>query len=81
MKVYDYKCGVCLHTEEHFVVNSDIRTVTCRQCGAEARRMIPRPRFMLDGTDPAYPTAWDRWAKDHEKRGKEANAKAEEHGE
>jgi len=81
MRVYDYKCGVCLHVAEHFVKDDTVRTHVCGQCGGEARRMIPRPRFHLDGCDPAYPTAYDRWGKDHERMAKEANRKVEEHGE
>lgn len=81
MKVYDYMCEHCCVVHEHFVKDSEVRTVKCRECGNTAHRMIPRPRFQLDGTDPAYPTAWDKWAKDREVKAKQANKQAEEHGE
>ena len=81
MKVYDYKCRSCQAVHEHFVANSDVHAVSCRDCGAEATRLAPCPRFKLDGCDPGYPTAYDKWAKDHEKAAAKANKRAEEHGE
>ena len=35
--------------------------VVCK-CGEYAYRVIGMPRVALDGTDPAYPSAYDRWA-------------------
>jgi len=81
MRVYDYTCKSCGETQEHFVANSDVALVVCKHCGGRAVRQIPAPRFSLPGYDPAFPTAWDQWGKKAEKRHREADKKAREHGE
>ena len=43
------------------------RAIPCEKCGGDAQFTLRAPRFVLDGCDPSYPTAWDRWAKVHEK--------------
>lgn len=75
MRVYDYTCQSCGATHEHFVTNSDVALVVCKDCGGRATREICAPRFKLPGDDPAYPTAWDQWEKRQVKRVKEAEKK------
>lgn len=67
MIILDFQCAHG-HTHEHFVP-SDTQVVKCTSCHRNATRIISGTSFKLDGTDPAFPTAWDRWAKQHEKNG------------
>lgn len=70
MLTYDYKCTDCGATEEHLVKDSSTMFVTCKVCGeAGAVRQLAAPRSKLDGSDPGFPDAYDKWAKQHEKAG------------
>lgn len=64
----DFKCKGCQRTEEHLVAGWTQR-ILCKYCGAFTHRVISGTNFKLDGTDPAFPTAWDKWATQHEKAG------------
>lgn len=76
MRVYDYCCTECGTVDEHFVSSSEVRTVSCRQCGGEAKRQVCTPTFKLPGNDPSgFPTAYQKWGDDHERRAKEAAKK------
>ena len=56
----DFHCDFCGETSEKYI-DSETKQTTCA-CGETANRVIGMPRVALDGTDPAYPTAYDRWA-------------------
>lgn len=56
----DFRCPHCDREQERYV-DSDTLVVPCK-CGHDANRIIGMPRVALDGTDPAFPTAYDRWA-------------------
>lgn len=57
----DFRCHECSKLSEKFV-DTSINEVRCEHCGGVAIRIIGMPRVTLDGTDPAFPTAYDRWA-------------------
>ena len=57
----DFLCRSCETVFERYISN-DIEQVTC-ECGGLADRMIGMPRVALDGTDPSFPGAYDRWAR------------------
>jgi len=70
MLLYDYKCTKCGAVEEHLVANNEVMFVSCQRCGdAGSARQLAAPRFKLPGWDAAYPTAYSKWAKQHEKAG------------
>lgn len=71
MILYDFKCRDCGESFEGFAKISE-REKDCPNCGGVAARQVSTPRIGLDGTDPAFPTAWDRWAKQHEDAAKRA---------
>ncbi len=76
MRVYDFRCIACDSINEHFVANSNITIVTCRDCGADSHRMICTPSFHLPGDDPAgFPTAYEKWGNNQIKRVKAAEKK------
>ena len=62
---YDFKCGEA-HITEQFV-DSETRTITCTECGAEAKRLISPVPSKLDGSSGDFPGETIKWAKRHEK--------------
>ena len=69
--LYDFYCNKCQTGFEAFAKMKQMDT-TCPNCGATAGRCLSTPRICLDGTDPAFSTAWDKWAKNHEDAAKRA---------
>jgi len=70
MLTYDYKCSTCGATEEHLVKDNTVMFVLCKVCGEPgADRQLAAPRSKLDGTDPGFPDAYNKWADQHEKAG------------
>lgn len=66
MRIYDFRCAEG-HITEKFI-DSETRKIQCPECDAEAERVISPCNFHLDGCDPGFPGAYDRWAKDHKQR-------------
>ena len=67
-RMYDFQCE-----EEHITegyVAYETTTISC-SCGKVANRIISPVRVSLDGTDPIYVAAYDRWAKRHEDKQKQ----------
>lgn len=64
----DFKCGTCDKTFERLIDNN-LEQVTC-ECGGLAQRIIGMPTVHLDGTDPGFPGAYDKWARTREQRAK-----------
>lgn len=57
----DFLCDECGESIERFI-DANIYSVGCA-CGGKATRLIGTPRVALDGTDPGFPGAYDRWAR------------------
>lgn len=74
MLLRDFFCDVCGAEQERYV-SSDTTRVPCK-CGHEARRIIGMPRVSLDGTDPGFPGAYDRWATIRENNAAEKRKKS-----
>jgi len=66
-RMYDFKCSQ-EHITEGFV-DYETTTILCG-CGEEAKRIISPVRISLDGTDPIYVSAHDKWARKHEQAAK-----------
>jgi putative FmdB family regulatory protein len=79
-KLFDFTCDSCGHTHER-LVDDTCHTDPCPKCDGVARRIISPVRCKLDGTDPSFPGAYDKWARDHERWAKQAAKKSAEHGE
>lgn len=77
IRVFDFQCENG-HVTEHFV-NSDTFIIACH-CGEVAHRVVSTPNFKLDGITGNFPTAADKWARDHKQAAAVANAKYERHG-
>lgn len=70
MPLYEYLCEAG-HVTDNFAKVADRRNpVTCH-CGLQAQLKISAVKTHLDGTDPGFPDAYDKWAKLHEKAGRE----------
>ena len=70
----DFHCDFCGETSEKYI-DSETRQTTC-VCGETANRVIGMPRVALDGTDPAYPTAYSDWATKRERNAAEKRNKS-----
>jgi hypothetical protein len=64
MQLNDYQCETCGSVVERFCEVSVPQH--CFVCGDTMAKLI-KATFKLDGTDPSFPTAADKWAKRHEK--------------
>jgi hypothetical protein len=68
-RMYEHMCPAG-HITEHYV-SYEMTEMPCTVCGTDASRIISAPRVELDGTDPVYVSAYDRWAKRHEDKAKQ----------
>ena len=64
----DFECTECGLVFERLNDSRDT-TIVC-ECGGVANKLISRMNFKLPGTDPGYPGAYDKWARDHERAGR-----------
>lgn len=67
-KMYDFKCSNDHITESY--VGYETTSILC-ECGLKANRIISPVRINLDGTDPVFVSAYDKWAKRHEEKQKQ----------
>lgn len=68
-RIFEHKCSEG-HITEHYVTY-EVTVVPCSICNSDANRIISAPRVELDGTDPIYVSAYDKWAKRHEDKAKQ----------
>ena len=71
----DFLCEHCGIEEERFI-DASITQIPCPECGHTMIRLIGMPRVALDGTDPGFPGAYDRWAKIREDNAAEKRKKS-----
>lgn len=71
----DFRCHECSQVSERFV-DTEVNETKCPNCGGVAIRIIGMPRVALDGTDPGFPGAYDRWATIREKNAAEKRKKS-----
>lgn len=71
--LYDFLCNDCGEVVEKFV-ESSVHEVAC-ECGGTMTRLISAPTIALDGTDPGFPDAYDKWARKKEQAAKKEWAK------
>lgn len=74
----DFTCDHCHSSVERYV-DSTVVTVPC-ECGFIANRVIGMPRVSLDGTDPGFPGAYEKWANVREQNAR-IKARRSYHGE
>ena len=67
MPIYTFVCEC--GNEKELIRSIDNRNVPALcECGKLFKRKIEAPSFKLDGCDPAYPTAYDKWEADRNRR-------------
>lgn len=66
-RMYDFKCEAQHVTEG--LVDYETTQITCA-CGNVANRVISPVRISLDGTNPNFTGAYDRWARIREEKAK-----------
>lgn len=57
----DFRCHQCSKTTERYIDATE-NEVRCPHCGGVAIRIIGMPHVTLDGTDPDFPGAYQKWA-------------------
>lgn len=68
--LFDFKCLDC-GTVHEALVDKNMRDGECAACGGTTTRLISPVRSKLDGLDPGFPDAYEKWAKKHEKAGRQ----------
>jgi hypothetical protein len=68
-RIYEFRCSDG-HTTEKYIDYETVE-IQCQVCEKTASRIISPVRVSLDGTDPVYVSAYDRWAKRHEDKQKQ----------
>ena len=58
----DFKCGHCGVVSEK-LVDTEYKCIECPECFGTAVEMMSMPTVRLDGTDPGFPGAYDKWAR------------------
>lgn len=68
MPLYDYQCPNGHKFEDFNSVEKRMKQ-KCPECGVSAKKLLNTVRldYYDMGTDPSMPTAWDKWARMHEK--------------
>lgn len=61
MRMFDFLCNDCGEVTEK-LVDTNKHEIECF-CGGRSKRQISMPTVKLDGTDPAFPGEYDRWAR------------------
>jgi len=63
-RMYEFQCEAGHITEN--LVGYETTVVPCSACGNDAKRIISTPRISLDGADPVYVSAHEKWARNRE---------------
>jgi len=81
-RMFDYICAECSAEFEELVDVTSTDPVPCPACGAkETRRCIGATRIDPKlGTDPDFPTAWDKWGRTRRHQTKIVERLKREHG-
>ena len=68
--LHDFRCKSCATVFEKLVERKERdNPVACKSCGEPSNRIQAPVRFKLEGHSGHFPTAADKWARQHEKAG------------
>lgn len=59
--IFEFKCDECGDTVDRLTSHST-QIITCT-CGGMMQKQFSVPIIQLDGTDPGFPGAYDKWAR------------------
>ncbi len=60
--IRDFVCSDCGQRVEK-LVDVEYRTIECPECQGNAVQQMGMPTVRLDGTDPSFPGAYEKWAR------------------
>ena len=70
MPIYTYQCETCDNTQEEYrEIRDRNEDGVCIECGQPVLKSITAAHIILDGSDPNFVAAHDRWVKHHESKG------------
>ena len=72
MPIYEYKCEEGHISTRLRKIENRTETTTCKRCDKPAYFIVSKPAVALDGSDPAFPDAHERWVKEHESAGSQS---------
>jgi predicted nucleic acid-binding Zn ribbon protein len=58
-RLFEFLCTNSHRTEA--LVDTECHATPCKECGAEATRVISAPTMKLEGFTGSFPTAYDAW--------------------
>ena len=73
-RIFEFLCSDN-HLSEAYIDDSE-RTIQCKECGKDARRIVSKPMMKLEGITGDYPTAYDAWERKHAEKLKEERKKS-----
>lgn len=76
--LFEFECKD--HGKFEALVEQSYKQAICPVCGIYAPKIISTPRISLDGTDPAFPDAYDQWEKKRAAKQKIEERQIAEHG-
>lgn len=77
-RMFEFECDNG-HRNEAYVDDS-VKHIECPDCEELAFRAISAPRIKLEGISGSFPSAYDKWANQHEEATRVARKKAKDHG-
>ncbi len=63
----EFRCHECGRATERFIDTKE-NHIKCPHCGGVAGRIIGVATVSLDGTDPGFPGAYEKWANTRDQR-------------
>jgi predicted nucleic acid-binding Zn ribbon protein len=61
LRMFEFLCTNSHRTEA--LVNTECYATPCKECGAEAVRVMSAPSMKLEGWSGSFPTAADSWVR------------------
>ena len=68
LRMYDYRCTRCNEQFEALNREEDRLSQECPSCGSLAKFQVSAPTIALNGCDPSFPGAYDKWEKKRKKQ-------------
>jgi predicted nucleic acid-binding Zn ribbon protein len=59
LRIFEFLCANSHRTEA--LVDTECHATPCKECGAEATRVMSAPTMKLEGFTGSFPTAYDSW--------------------
>jgi len=72
-RIFDFRCSTCRRKFEAIVDLSSTMTIRC-SCGQTAYKVLSPVRASLDPLSGHFPSATDKWAKEHEQKAKSTSS-------